>query len=111
MACPSARRKQIDPLRFQDVAGIGQACLNVVGAKMIVLTQDLLLRPATAQHLDDELDRNASSLHDRFADQDVWINCNSLTPVHGSTSLDCQWKDTTGTSPVTFSFTAGPPDT
>ncbi len=63
--------QEVDAFRFQHLARVRKARLNVGRGQMVVLSQHLLDGPASPQQVDDKLDRDARALHDRLADLGV----------------------------------------
>lgn len=68
-------------LSVQEFGGIGQAGLNVLLTDVRVVVEDLLVGPAGSQKVDDELDGEAGTLDDRFANQYLRVDRNAFAPV------------------------------
>jgi hypothetical protein len=74
--------QEIDPLRLEYVAGVGQARLKVFRRQVVVLLKDLLSRSAPRQQVHHEFDGDPRAFDDGLSDQDLWINVDSVLPIH-----------------------------
>lgn len=57
----SSCRQQVDPFRFQHVAGVRQARLNIFWRQVVVLMEHVLDGPALPENLEDEFNGDPSA--------------------------------------------------
>ena len=77
--------KRINPLRVQNVTGVGKAGPDVWLRQVGIAGENLLLTPTLSKQLHNQFDGNARTFDHWFAHQDARIDANSVLPVHDST--------------------------
>ena len=79
--------ERVNPLRAEDLGRVAKARRDVLALEARVVLEDLGLRPALRQEVDDELDRQAGTPHDRLTAKHLGIEDDSLGPIHATTII------------------------
>jgi hypothetical protein len=69
----------------QDLARVREAGTNVVSLERGVAVENLLLGPTRRKKIDHQLNGYSRPLNNRFANEDLWVHGDVVTPVHGLT--------------------------
>ena len=70
---------------MQDLARVREAGTNVVRLERRVAVENLLLGPTRRQKIDHQLNGYSRPLNNRFANKDLWVHGDVVTPVHDFT--------------------------
>src|SRR4029079_1461251 len=76
-----SRRNRIDALLFKDLAGVMKAGGDVLGLKVGIVRQNLLVGPTFGQQINDEFNGDASAADKRLAGENAGVDYDAIVAV------------------------------